>query len=102
MQTHIDHLITWIYFEDLFSPLQWVHLPRYQIIGENTCPVCVFRPSCGWVEISNGDNICLDARYQSIEILVKRLKEQYAAEEVLKTMEDYAKKNCGLACSGGR
>ena len=43
------------------------------------------------MEISSGENIRLDARYRSIEILVKRLVDGYASEEVLKIMEDYAK-----------
>ena len=35
----------------------------------------------------------MDARYRSSEILVKRLVERSAAKEVLKTMEDYAKRS---------
>ena len=42
------------------------------------------------MEISSGHNIFLDARYRYSEILVKRLVEQSAAEEVLK-MEGSAK-----------
>ena len=58
---------------------------------ENTRPSWVFRPNCGWVEISSGDNIRLDVIYQSSEILVDVLVERCAAEEMLKTMEDYVK-----------
>ena len=48
-------------FEELFAA------------GENTCPDWICRPSCGWVEISSGENICLYVRYRYSEILVKRL-----------------------------
>ena len=34
VETHRDHSINWISFEDAFSPLKWAHLPRHQIIGE--------------------------------------------------------------------
>ena len=85
------HSINWISFDEAFYPLKWEHLPRHYIIGENTCTNWVFHPTCGWVEISSGENIRLDARYRSIEILVKRLVDGYASEEVLKIMEDYAK-----------
>ena len=51
-----------------------------------------FPPKLGWVEISSGENIRLDARYKSSAILVKRLVDQSAVEKVLKTMEYYAKK----------
>ena len=57
----------------------------------NTHPDWVFRPSCGWVEISSGEKIRLDARYRSSELLVKSLVQRSAAEEVLKEMENYAK-----------
>ena len=73
VQTHRNHSITWIYFDDTFSPLQWAHLPRHHIIGYNTCPAWIFCPSCGWVEISSGEKIRLDARYRSSELLVKSL-----------------------------
>ena len=58
---------------------------------ENTLHAWVFRPSYGWVEISSGENIRLDDRYRSSDILVKRLVERSASKEVLKTMEGYAK-----------
>ena len=91
VQIHIYHYIIWIDFDEAFAPLQWAHLTRHQIILENTLHAWVFRPSYGWVEISSGENICLDARYRSSDILVKRLVERSAAKEVLKTMEGYAK-----------
>ena len=53
--------------------------------------MCVFHPSCGWVDISSGENIILGEIYQYSELLFKRLVDWSAAEEVLKTMEDYAK-----------
>ena len=93
MQKHIDHSITWIDSDEAFTPLQWVHLPRHQIIGGKCRSAWVFRPSCGWVEISSGENIRLCARYQSSEILVKRLVERYTFEVLLKKMEDYAKRS---------
>ena len=43
------------------------------------------------MEISGREKIFLDVRYRSSDLLVKRLVERSAAEEVLKTMEDYAK-----------
>ena len=43
------------------------------------------------MEISSEYNIRLDARYRSSELLVKRLVERSAAEEVLKKMGDYEK-----------
>ena len=59
----------------------------------NTSPDWVCPPSCGWVEISSGEKIRLDARYQSSELLVTMLVEQSAAGKALKTMEDYAKRS---------
>ena len=91
VQTHRDHSITWISFDEAFSTLQWAHLSRHQIVGENTRPAWVFCPSCGWVGISSGEKIRLDVRYRYIEILANRLVEPFADEEVLKTIEDYAK-----------
>ena len=91
VKTHRDHSITWIDFYKSFYTLQWSHLQRHQIIGETTRPAWVCRPSCGWVEISSGDNIRLDGIYRSSEDLFKRLAERCEAEDVLKTMEDYAK-----------
>ena len=41
--------------------------------------------------ISIGEKIRLDTRCQYSDLLVKRLVERSAAEEVLKIMEDYAK-----------
>ena len=76
-------------------------LPRDHIIGENTRPAWVFRPTCGWVETSSGDKISLDARYGASERLAKRLLERTKYEEILKEMEDYAK-YLGLVYSGGR
>ena len=101
MKTHRNHSITWIAFDETFAFLQWAHLPRHQAIGENTCPAWVFHPSCGWVEVSSGDNIRLDARYLSSDLLAKRLVDWSADEEVFKTME-YCEKYPGLTYSGGR
>ena len=50
VQTHRDNSITWIGFDEAFDPLQWAHLPRHQIIGENNCPAWVCRPTCVWVD----------------------------------------------------
>ena len=91
VQTHRYHSITWIYFDEALYPLQWAHIPINQIMWENTHPAWVFHPTCGWVEISIGDKIHLYARYLSSELLVKRLVDRYASEEVLKKMEDHAK-----------
>ena len=91
VQTHRYCSITWIYFEEAFTPLQWEHLPIHQIIGENIRPEWVCRPTCGWLEISSGEKICLDVRYQFSEIIVKRLVQPSASEEMLKIMEDYTK-----------
>ena len=63
VKTHRDHYITRIASDEAFAPLLWVHLPRHKIIGENTCPAWTCRPTCGWVEISSGEKICLDTRY---------------------------------------
>ena len=63
VQAHRYHSITWIYFYEAFSTLQWAHLRRHQIIGKNTCTAWVFRPTFGWVDILRGDNIRLDAGY---------------------------------------
>ena len=84
VKTHRYHYITWIAFDEAFAPLQWEHLPRHQIIWENTRPAWVWHPTYGWVEISNGEKIFLDARYWSSEILVNSLVDRSAAEEVLK------------------
>ena len=43
------------------------------------------------MEISSGEEIYLDVRYISSELLVKRLVDRSAAEEVQKQIEDYAK-----------
>ena len=88
LQTHRDNSITWIDFDEAFYPLKWEHLPRHYIIGENTCTNWVCHPTCGWVEISSGENIRLDTGYKSSELFVKMLLERSAAKEVLKTMED--------------
>ena len=32
VQTHRDCSITWISYDAAFTPLQWAHLPRHQII----------------------------------------------------------------------
>ena len=93
VQTHKDHSITCIAFYKAFTPLQWSHLPRHQIIWENTGPDWVCRPTCGWAEISIGEKIRLDARYLSSDLLVNRLVDWSAAEEVLKKMEYYAKRS---------
>ena len=82
VQTHRDHSIPWIDFDEAFTPLQWAHLRRYQIIKENTCPDWVCRQTCGWLEITNGEKIVLDARYQYSELFVMRLVYEYAAEQV--------------------
>ena len=57
VKKHRYHSINCIAFDDSFAPLQWAHLPRHQNIGGNTCPAWFFRPNCGWVEISSGENI---------------------------------------------
>ena len=93
MQTHRNNFTTWIAFDKASAPLQWVHLSRHQINWENNRPSWVFCPTCGWVEISSGEKIRLDAIYRSSEILVKSLVERSEAEEVLKKMEDYAKRS---------
>ena len=87
VQTHRDHSRTWIAFDEEFSPLQWAHLPRNQIIWENIHPAWVLCPTCGWVDISSGEKIRLDARYQYSKILAKRLVYQSTSEEVLKKGE---------------
>ena len=33
VQTHIDHSISWIDFDEAFAPLKWAHLPIHQTIG---------------------------------------------------------------------
>ena len=43
------------------------------------------------MDISSGEKIHLDARYQYSDLLVNRLLGRSEAEEVLKKMEDYAK-----------
>ena len=73
VKTHIYHSITWIAFDEAFDPLQWAHLPRHHIIGENTRPTCVCRLTCGSVEISSGENFRFDVRYQYSDLLVKSL-----------------------------
>ena len=51
------------------------------------------------MEISSAEKICLNARYRSSDLLVKRLAERSADEDLLKTMEDYTKKyRYGLQC----
>ena len=54
VKTHRDHYTTWITFDEVFSPLQWAHLPRNHIIGENTRHAWFCCPSCVLVEISSG------------------------------------------------
>ena len=83
VQTHRDHLTTWIGFDKAFAPWQWAHLPRHQIIEKNTCPAWVCRPTCVWVDISSGDNIRSDTIYRDSERLIQRLVEWTADEEVL-------------------
>ena len=100
VQKHIYHSITRIAFDESFSPLQWAHLPRHQVIGENNRPAWVFRTTCDWVEISSEENTLFDARYQSSELLVKRIVERYADEEVLKKWR-IIQKYLGLAYNGG-
>ena len=97
-QTHRYHYITWIHFDKAFAPLQWAQLLRHQIIRENTCPAWVFRPTCGWVDISSGEDICLDVRYRSSELLVKRLVDRSTSEEVFKKWS-IMQKYLGLAYS---
>ena len=101
VKTHRDHSITCIASDEAFAPLKWAHLPIHHIIWENTRPAWVCRPTCGWVEISSGEKIHLGARYQSSDILVKRLVDRSAAEEVLEKWR-IMKKYIGLAYSGGR
>ena len=100
VKTHINHSITWIDFYKAFVTLQWVHLPRHQIIWKNTRPAWVCRPNCGCVEISSGENIFLDAKYQSSELLFNILVEVYTDEKVLKKRK-IIQKYLGPACSGG-
>ena len=88
VKTYRYHSITWIYFYEAFAPLKLSHLPRHPIVGENTRPAWVYRQTCVWVDISSGEKIRLDARYQSSELLVKRMLEFSADEEVMKKMED--------------
>ena len=45
------------------------------------------------MEISSGEKIRLDAGYQYSDLLVNRLVDWSAAEEVLKKMEYYAKRS---------
>ena len=92
MQTHRYHSITWINFDEAFTPFQLSHLPRHHIIWKNTRPAWVFHPPCGWVEITSGEKIRLVVRYKYYELLVKRLVERSSDEGLLKTMEDYAKR----------
>ena len=84
VQTLRDHSITWIDFDKALTIFQWSHLLRHQIICQNTRPDWVYRPTCGWVEILGREKIRLDARYWSRDILIKRLVERSAAEEVFK------------------
>ena len=93
VQPHRYHSITQTCVDQAFATLQWAHLPRHQIIGGNNRPGWVCRPSCGWVEISSGENIFLDARYRYSYLLVEILLEWSAAEEILKIMEDYSKRS---------
>ena len=51
------------------------------------------------MELSSGEKIHLDVRYQYSEILVKSMVDWSASEGVLKTMEDYSK-YLGLVYSG--
>ena len=66
--------------------------PKTPDYWKNTHPDCVLCTSCGWVEISSGEKIRLDARYPYIEILVKTLLGWSTDEEVLKKEDDYAKR----------
>ena len=91
VQTHRDHCITWIDFDEGICSFTMAPPPKTPYYWGNTRPTWVCRPTCGCVEISIGDNICLDARYRSSELLVKRLVEWSEAEEVLKKMEDRIK-----------
>ena len=59
--------------------------------AENTRTAWFFCPSCSCLKVSSGENIHLDARYRYSELLVKRLLEQSAAEEVLKKIEEHEK-----------
>ena len=60
---------------------------------ENTRPAWVCQPPCFWVEILSGEKIYLDSIYLDSDHLVKILSERTAAEEVLKNIEDYAKRS---------
>ena len=62
-------------------------------MGGNTCPDWFDCPTCGWVEISIGEKIQLDARYLCSDIPVKRLVERSEAEEVLKKNQYCAKRS---------
>ena len=53
------------------------------------------------MEISGREKIFLDVRYRSSDLLVKRLVERSAAEEVMKKCR-IIKKDPGLTYSGGR
>ena len=86
VQTNRDAEITWIVIYEACAPLKWSRLTRDHIIGKKTRPAWVCRPNFGWVDISSGDKKRLDKRYQSGEILVKRLSAWTASEEVLKIM----------------
>ena len=80
--------------------MKWAQLPRHQIISENTHPSWVYHPLSDWVEISSVENIHLDMKYQSSDLLSKMLVDWSAAEEVLKKWR-IMKKHLGMAYSGG-
>ena len=61
--SHRYNSITWIYFDNVFATLQCSHLPRHHIIWGNTRLAWIYHPNYGWVEISSGENILLDAIY---------------------------------------
>ena len=82
IQTHRYHYITWIDFDKTFTNLQWKHLQRHYIIWENTRSPWVCFPTRSWVDISSGENIRLDARYQYSDLLFKSLVDRPADEDM--------------------
>ena len=64
--------------------MQWSHLPRDKVVGENIRTGWVCRTACGWMKNTNGEKKRSDKSYQYGEIISKLLSDYNTDEEVLK------------------
>ena len=73
--------------------MKWSHLPRYHVVDKKTRSAWVFGPIYVWVESESGEKNSVYERYGAGDILVFSISAHTADEELLKIMEDDAKKS---------